>query len=108
MRIIHEQGNYRIVEHVETYVDISDLRGDMFIAEYHPNINPDTLRDEKRHFDELVEREGVYGYVLEVWNSAVGVGWEEVDSCWGFVGQYSPNEDTFNHYIVDELKGQIK
>jgi hypothetical protein len=47
-----------------------------------------------------------YGYVLEKWNPEPGKGFEEVDSCFGFVGQYSPKDSSglFDHYIVNELK----
>ena len=47
----------------------------------------------------------MYGYVLERWNPEIGEGWEPVDSCFGFVGRYSLEND---HYIVEELSAQAK
>ncbi len=114
MRIIHESkdGKYRIVEHEDPDMDIENLKGDIYnpkhIVEMHgPEKTIEELEQDEREFEELVNREGVFGYVLEVWNAEPGCGWEHVYSCWGFVGQYSSSENTFNHYIVDELKGQI-
>jgi hypothetical protein len=113
-RIIFETTDkqYRIVEHVDAHADIENLKGDIFnpkhIVEMHgPDKTLEELAAEEREFEDLVNREGVYGYVLERWNTDPGVGYEHVDSCWGFVGQYTPTEQTFNHYIVDELKAQI-
>lgn len=108
MRVIFEQGNYRIVEHLDADYSLEDLKGDTFNHSYHPGFDAESLREEEIQFEELVAREGVYGYELEQWNPAVGAGWEHVDSCWGFVGQYDPMEETFNHYIVGEMKRLIK
>lgn len=44
---------------------------------------------------------------VEKWNPEIGIGWEHVDSCWGFVGEYRQGVETYDHYIVDELKRQI-
>jgi len=107
MRVIFEQDNYRIVEHVDADYSLEDLKGDMFDHSYHPGFDAESLRDEERHFEELVSREGVYGYELERWNPAVSAGWEHINSCWGFVGQYSETDESFKHYIVDEMKQTI-
>jgi len=107
MRIIFEQGNYRIVEHIDTDYSLKDIKGDMFDHSYHPGFDAESLLEEEKHFEDLISREGVYGYELERRNPAVGAGWEHVDSCWGFVGQYSETDPTFRHHIVDELKQQI-
>lgn len=112
MRVIHESecGFYRIVEKPDIYVDIADLKGDCFNFEASGYTGTrEELAEEERQFEDLVEREGVFGYVLERWNPAPDHGWEHVDSCWGFVGQYSPNDRSglFDHYIVEEMKEQI-
>lgn len=107
-RIILEQGNYRIVEIADETYSFDDLCGDTYKPELHPEIPAEKILEELEHFKDLVNREGVFGYELQVWNPNVNCGWEHVDSCWGFVGQFTPTEETFNHYIVDELKSQIK
>jgi hypothetical protein len=99
-----EDQTYRILEILDSHADMDSLKGDCFNTKVNSDIDPEKLREEEKHFEEFVEREGVFGYVLEHWNPAVGVGYEHVDSCWGFVGAYTPTEETFNHYIVDELK----
>jgi hypothetical protein len=96
MRIIFTQGNYRIVEHVDTDTTASEIQGEFLGAQH------------QRDFYAMVEEKGVYGYELDRWNPAVGKGWEHVDSCWGFVGQFCETEEMFNHYIVDEMKRAIK
>lgn len=109
MRIIYTSKNemYRVVEKPDSDFDYDNLAGDCFNPKVNPEIPIEQLKEEEQHFKDLIEREGVFGYVLERWNPEPNCGWEHVDSCWGFVGQYTPTEDTFNHYIVDELKSQI-
>lgn len=104
MRVIEEIGDYRIIEETDFTWCFENLEGDTYSPDCHPDIPADQLQREQSEFRDLVGREGVYGYVLERWNPEVGKGWEHVDSCWGFVGQYIPHEDMFNHYIVDELR----
>jgi hypothetical protein len=93
----------RIVEVSDTFVDFEDLCGDTYKPELHPEIPRETILKELEDFRELVEREGVFGYALEVWNPTPGTGWTHVDSCFGFVGQYSETKERFKHYIVVEL-----
>lgn len=109
-RLIFESndGRFRITEHVDQNADFEDLCGDTYNPDCHPEIPREQILKELADFTDLVNREGVYGYVLERWNPEPGKGWEHVDSCWGFVGQYSESEDVFNHDIVDELKSQIE
>ena len=107
IRIIMEKGSYRILEVEDTDYTMDDLKGDMFKPESNTEIAEEQLRKEESDFEELVDSEGVYGYVLEKWNPDIGKGWTHVDSCWGFFGLYRPNTDEFNHYIVEEMKGQI-
>lgn len=89
MKVLFQQGNYRIIEQQDDYLSVKDFE-----------FGPETMA--------LAEQHGVYGYELQRWNPEIDVGWEHIDSCWGFVGQYSETDLTFNHYIVDEMKGQIK
>jgi hypothetical protein len=111
-RVIFETENkeWRIVEHFDHDADINNLKGDCFDFERSGYQGTrEELAQEERDFEELVDREGVYGYVLERWNPTPGKGYEHVDSCWGFVGQYSESDKSglFNHYIVEEMKSQI-
>ena len=106
MRTIFETSDkvFRITEHLDATYDIKNLKGDCFNAVANPDIDPIELKRQESKFEALVANEGAYGYVLERWNSAPGIGYKHVDSCWGFVGQYDPLSETFNHYIVDEMK----
>jgi hypothetical protein len=100
-RIIFESGPYRIVEIPDHNVDFDNLCGDSFNPKVNPYTDPAELKRQLAEFTDLVNREGVYGYVLEKWNPEIGKGYEHIDSSWGFVGQYS------ERYIVEELKTQI-
>ena len=104
-RIIKEWNNYRIIERQDWHADANDLKGDCYNYEKfgYTGTREELLKKEKQ-FENLVSREGVFGYILEKWNPETGKGWEHVESCWGFVGQYSPTEETFNHYIIEELE----
>ena len=104
-KVLYAKGPYRILEVQEFGFDLADLKGDCFVEKHNPDINHITLKKQELDFEQKVLDEGVFGYVLELWDPRVGAGWETVDSCWGFVGAYS---ETNNHYIVDVLKSQIK
>ena len=108
MRIITKLGLYRIIERQDEYADLENLKGDCYNPEVNSDIDIDKLKKEEVDFEDLVNREGVYGYELQRWNAEVDKGWEHVDSCWGFVGQYSESDETFKHYIVDEMKKAIE
>ena len=98
--------NYRLLEYIDIHADLEDLKGDMFNPKHNPDINPITLKEQEIEFEEQVNREGVFGYVLEKWNPEPGRGWESgpgFHSCWGFVGQYDPNNSTYSHYTVEEI-----
>ncbi len=106
MRIIwtSDDETYRIIEKQDLNFDIEDLKGDCFDYEMSGYTGTrEELKQEEKDFDDLVSREGVYGYILECWNPKSNHGWEHVDSCWGFVGQYTPGDKTFDHYIVAEM-----
>ena len=103
-KIIFESDTYRIVEIVDKFYDLENLKGDCFNPEANPDINADSLRADEIAFENLVNDEGVFGYELEKWDGEVGKGWTSIDGCWGFVGSYSETND---HYIVGAMKRAI-
>lgn len=109
MRVIYESDDkiYRILESQEMDIEMDNLKGDCYNPKVNTDIDADELKRQELQFENLVMDVGVYGYVLEKWNAEPGYGYEHVDSCWGFVGQYDANNQDFNHYIVDELLSQI-
>jgi hypothetical protein len=107
-RTMWEQGEFRIVEIQDNYFDFDDLCGDTYNPKVNSDIDPEVLAEDLKHFTDLVNNEGVYGYELQKRSPEVNEGWGHVDSCWGFVGQYTKGDPTFDHYIVDELKSRIE
>lgn len=107
MTIIYEKGSYRIIELAEFDYSMEDLKGDTYCPRINDDIPTDRLKTEELEFERLVESEGVYGYELQKWDPQVDEGWSHVDSCYGFVGQYSEIEEIFNHYIINEFKRYI-
>jgi hypothetical protein len=109
MRVVRDDADFRIIEVPDdAYGTMEDLKGDLFnvdhIGDMYPGMSVDELKQEEREFEAEVEREGVFGYVLQKWNADVGAGWEDVDSCYGFIGAYAENPNTpYHHYIVSEL-----
>ena len=103
----NEKGfeGFRLLEHYDIDIDMDNLKGDCYSPKVNTNIDPETLKEQEKDFEKEVYREGVFGYTLERWNPETGIGWETVDSCWGFVGRYSLEND---HYIVEELSAQAK
>lgn len=95
-------GCIRILEVEDDVCSLKDLKGDCFDPDYNPEIDPARLKKEEIEFENLVKSEGVFGYVLERWNPAPGIGWEHVDSIFGFVGRFQRGHPKFEHYIVDE------
>jgi len=102
MRTIFETADkiYRIIEMADDTCNSDDLKGNCFDR-------PD-LKEQERAFNLIIENEGIFGYVLERWNPEAGIGYEQIDAYWGFVGTYDPAIPIKNHYIVDELKSQIR
>ena len=98
---------FRIIEVPDECSRFEDLEGEMFDSTVNPDVEAATLEADKRHFRRLVEAEGVWGYELEKWNPEPDQGWEHIDSCYGFVGQYVEGAEDFEHYIVDEMKTKI-
>ena len=108
MYTIYETDNFRISERLDLNYDLDSLLGDTYTPELHPELDAKTILEERREFIEAVNNEGVYGYILERWNPMPGKGWEHVDCCWGFVGQYQSYNPDRNHYIVEEYKSKIE
>ena len=103
---IWEQGPFRILQVTDETATLEDLKGDCFNPACVDHISAEDLRKQELEFEALVEREGVFGFVLEKWNPEVGRGFEHVDSCFGFIGAYDEASLDFNHDIVTELKNQ--
>jgi hypothetical protein len=108
MHVLFVKQNFRIVEVSDELQNIDDLKGDTYNPQANPDIDPAILAKQEQRFESVVYIEGVYGYILEKWNPEVGIGWEHVDSCFGFVGRYSATRKDFDHYIVGEMKQTIK
>lgn len=103
-RTIYQEGNYRIVEHLDDNLDMEQLKGDCFDPKANPECSPEKLKAEEKAFESKVHDDQVWGYILQKWDPSVDAGWESLDGCCGFVGRHKHE----NHYIVDELKAQIK
>lgn len=102
-KTIFETETYRIIESLDEFWDMEDLKGDIFNPKYNPEIDKDKLKEQESDFERKVSKLGVFGYILE--KKCVTCGhFEHVDSCWGFIG----NHDIENHYIVDEFKSRIE
>lgn len=99
--VLFQQGPWRITEIEDPFADLSSLKGDCYDPRCNPDISPEQLALEEREFEKRVQDEGVYGYLLEKWNPEVDKGWQHVDSCFGFIGNYNSIEN--DHYIVNEL-----
>lgn len=106
-KTIFDNGIYRITEHLDLDTNLNDLKGDSYNPKENPSIDANVLKAEEMFFESLVENEGIFGYVLEKKCTACGQ-YEHIDSCWGFVGQYSETNPLFNHYIIEEMKYQIE
>jgi len=106
MRVLWQKDDQRIIEVADDCFDIDDLKGESYVPALNPDIPPETLRKQELDFEREIHYLGVFGYILEHWDPRVGAGWEEIDSCWGFVGQHDPSQEEFNHYIVEELKNR--
>lgn len=73
----------RIVYHPDDHWDKDDLAGDCYNPSVNPDINPNILKRQQREYFELIDSEGVYGYIAQFWG---GDDWIDTDSIWGFVG----------------------
>lgn len=108
MKVIFQKENFRIVEKSDEFYNLDDLKCDVFNIEVNKDICPLVLAEKKQFFEKKVSTMGVYGYILEQWNPSVGVGWEHIDSCHGFIGPFDETNKEQNHYIVEEFIDQIE
>lgn len=89
-KVLFSKGSYRLVEvEVDPYLELENL------------LDGDYSEKEQKIIKDKAYREGVYVYSIEKWNSDVGVGWEDIDECGGFIGKY--DEESNDHYIVKEF-----
>ena len=107
-RIIFQEGPYRIIEMQDEVFSLDGLKGDVFKPECCQEIDETELKRQELDFENEVELLGVYGYALQYWDPSIDKGWTCIDSCCGFVGMFDANSDKYNHYIVDDLKSNIK
>ena len=82
---------------------VDDLAGDCYDPKANPDMDPKTLEIEFKRFKQRVEMDGVVGYVLEKWNPIPGCGYQCIDSCFGFIGQYDAGAEDYEHYVVAEM-----
>ncbi len=104
----NENKFFRIVQVLDSYIDMESLKGDCYCPKVNSDIAPEELSKQELAFENKVEDEGVYGFILEKWDPSPGMGWENLDSVWGYVGEYNPNDKEYNHDIVEEFKEKIK
>lgn len=64
-----------------------------------------TKEELERELSELLERNGVWGSIGEVWD---GSEWVEVASCWGHAGYESADCPIENLYVVDHMAQCLK
>lgn len=96
--VVRAIGEYRVVEVADTNYSLEDLKGDVYDRDVNPEIPEEEMARQEAAFEAEVEREGVFGYVLQRWEPAVGVGWVTEESCYGFVGCFEDHA----HDIVEE------
>lgn len=104
MKVIYQHKNMRVIEVPDSDFDMPDLKGDCFNPDANKGMDIKQLAYEERVFETKIANQGVWGYILEVWNPEVDTGWTMIESCFGFVGQ-DKNEQ---HYIVAEFIERIK
>lgn len=102
IEVIETGTTTRIVRVPDRYYVMEWLKGDCFNPEVNDDIPVEKLRQEEREFERRVEVEGVWGYLVQKWNPEVGIGWETIDSIWGFVG-----EDFHGSEAEDEFKALL-
>lgn len=107
MREIWSWGNYKIIEVEDTAFYVEDLLGDVYCPKTNPEIGIQELKRQEREERKRIAEEGVFGYRLiqrihcehcKTWQEC------EIDSCYGFVGQYAEGDPLCDHHIVGEMK----
>lgn len=78
-------GVFRIVLVPDHSFNFDDLCGDMFNPEANPEIPVTTLARQKRAYRARVNREGVYGAVMQCRDTPTGE-WVDIESVWALVG----------------------
>jgi len=106
-KTIFSSGIYQIIEIADEHYTIDEILGDSYCPEANPDLDVEALALEKERAIARIELLGTYGYNLQKWNPEVGFGWENIDSCWGFIGSFESNKLEFNHYIVSEFQETI-
>ena len=98
--------NVRLITRPDEMCSMDDLKGDTFNRAANPEIPESRMAREEKAFEELVEREGVYGLIGEYKCPCCGH-WEHGDSCWGFVGNdYGGYEYDIMQATLDALKAK--
>lgn len=77
------EGRVRIRVVPDDTASFDDLCGDTYNPTAHPDIPPARIAREREEFRRMVDSGGVWGIIGEFWN---GDRWQQVDSCYGFVG----------------------
>jgi hypothetical protein len=81
----YQLGVFRIMMVVDDTYTFEHLCGDVYNPEANPDINPTVLARQKRAFRARVNREGVFGAVMQCRDTPTGE-WVDVESGWGYVG----------------------
>lgn len=101
-------GKFRITQNEDYGSTMDDLKGDMFnpdlIKEMGYTGTVEDLKRDEEKFEADVVNNGIWGYALEEFKDG---DWDVIDSCGGFIGEWDPNNEKFNHYIVQEMKDVI-
>lgn len=100
---ISDDSQWRIRIVPDECCTLDDLAGDTFDVAAHASTVPGgerTIRAQEKRFKQRIERDGVWGYILEhkvavCAHCGQGGQWEAVDSCFGF-------DDS--DYCIDEAK----
>jgi hypothetical protein len=86
VRAGHDLGLCRIVMIQDDDYNFEDLCGDCYKPEACPDIEVTTLARQKRAFRARVNREGVWGVILQCRPDPT-CEWVDVESVWGLVGK---------------------
>ena len=76
-------GPIRLSIIYDDFWNMDDLKGDCYNPDVNHDINPNVLKKQEKEFEDRVSSEGCTGLIAEYWD---GTQWQEVYSCFGFVG----------------------